>query len=235
MMANRCNGIIDRKFQERFKMIEDELIKPRSKLKHEVAGGKANYDFSKELFSTRRKDFWQLHTAQKVLDKVITNLTHESDGLIFQSYDDPYVSGTCNELLKWKFASHNSVDFKLKMEGGQPVLYLRSSNRGHRGDVPLQGGRIVFADGEDPSDFHMKIVECRYLKDEDAWEYMRTRTDKDTANAYHVYEKVLKSIHDNITQEVLLNHVEQVVNTSPLYSSEKADMRKRQQSAGHHR
>ena len=54
--------------------------------------------------------------------------------------------------------------FLSQMEGGQPVLYLRSSNRGHRGDVPLQGGRIVFADGEDPSDFHMKIVECRYLK-----------------------------------------------------------------------
>ena len=26
MMANRCNGIIDRKFQERFKMIEDEVL-----------------------------------------------------------------------------------------------------------------------------------------------------------------------------------------------------------------
>jgi len=32
---------------------------------------------------------------------------------------------------------------------------------------------------------------------------MRVRSDKQTPNAYHVYEKVMQSIHDNITEEDL--------------------------------
>lgn len=126
---------------------------------------------------------------------------------------------------------------------GKPVLLLKGSNRGQRGNVPLQGGRIVFPDGDDPAEYDGKIVECRYLKarlplclrrlclafpgvhircrfvflvlafvliwnwnevgratcvcmfcvrfyqDEDAWEFMRIRVDKDSGNAYHVYEK----------------------------------------------
>lgn len=28
----------------------------------------------------------------------------------------PYIPGSCSEVLKWKPLSHNSVDFKLKIE-----------------------------------------------------------------------------------------------------------------------
>jgi len=41
----------------------------------------------------------------------IPRLSHEADGLIFQPIDDHYVPGTCDELLKWKFAELNTVDF----------------------------------------------------------------------------------------------------------------------------
>ena len=42
----------------------------------------------------------------------IPQLSHESDGLIFQPWESPYVVGTADDLLKWKFAHLNSVDFK---------------------------------------------------------------------------------------------------------------------------
>lgn len=65
----------------------------------------------------------------QVLDQMIPSMSHESDGLIFQSWQDPYKPGTCDELLKWKFASHNSVDFLLK------VLFLPFERVCHMGGV----------------------------------------------------------------------------------------------------
>ena len=40
------------------------------------------------------------------------------DDALVQGADDPYVNGTCQELLKWKFAHMNSVDFLLLIESG---------------------------------------------------------------------------------------------------------------------
>jgi mRNA capping enzyme, catalytic domain len=52
----------------------------------------------------------------QVLRKMIPALPHEADGLILQAADDAYESGTCETLLKWKFADLNSVDFKLDID-----------------------------------------------------------------------------------------------------------------------
>lgn len=46
-------------------------------------------------------------------------------------------------------------------------------------------------------------MECAWDGEAGEWRFMRTRTDKDTPNAYHVYEKVMHSIQDNITQDDL--------------------------------
>ena len=70
----------------------------------------------------RRKDFWPLHKARYILDKFIPSLSHESDGLILQPWDgddSDYQGGTCDVLLKWKFAHLNSVDFLLEMDPSQ--------------------------------------------------------------------------------------------------------------------
>ena len=44
-------------------------------------------------------------------------MSHEVDGLIFQpaGKEDVYVAGRCTEMLKWKPATLNSVDFKLQV------------------------------------------------------------------------------------------------------------------------
>lgn len=36
-----------------------------------------------------------------------------------------------------------------------------------------------------------KIIECSWNPEENQWEFMRIRKDKETPNARHVYEKVI--------------------------------------------
>ena len=43
-----------------------QLIHPRNIDKQHVLQHKVNYNYGLELFSSRRKDFWQLHTSEKV-------------------------------------------------------------------------------------------------------------------------------------------------------------------------
>lgn len=61
----------------------------------------------------------------------------------------------------------------------------------------------MFGEGEDARQFEGLIVECAWEEQEGVWRFMRVRSDKQTPNAYHVYEKVMQSIHDNITEEDL--------------------------------
>jgi len=235
LMMSRGRSFVSRSFERRFQAIHDEVIKPRGLDKQNCAAGKGSYDYGAELFSTRRKDFWQLQTSKKVLDQMIPSMSHESDGLIFQSWQDPYKPGTCDELLKWKFASHNSVDFLLKLDGqGKPGLFLLETRGRRKEHVPLPGAKFVLPEGPElPGSIQEcdgKIVECRFLQEENAWEMMRFRTDKDTANAYFVYEKVLKSINDNITEDKLLTHINQVIGNAGPYGAERQHLAQRRKA-----
>lgn len=64
------------------------------------------------------------------------------------------------------------------------------------------------------------IIECSWNAEEQTWSYMRERRDKDTPNAYHVFEKVMKSIEDNIKQEDLLDAVTEALQNS-IYAKDK--------------
>ena len=78
--------------QERFAMLEREVMEPRREERAEAERARTTarastglrYDYASELFSARRKDFWPLFHARTVLEKLIPTLCHESDGLIFQ-------------------------------------------------------------------------------------------------------------------------------------------------------
>lgn len=126
------------------------------------------YEYDREPFGVRKKEFYPLDKADKVIHDLIPKLSHESDGLIFQGKadssiraedvatasgrvpglgggqdrwisgclpgpalrtalpkeapvlpqagaEDPYVPGTFDDLLKWKFSHLNSVDLLLKV------------------------------------------------------------------------------------------------------------------------
>ncbi|KAG6432434.1 hypothetical protein SASPL_104010 [Salvia splendens] len=164
------------------------------------------------IVEVRRKDFWLLSTVTKLLKGFIPNLSHEADGLIFQGWDDPYVTLTHNGLLKWKYPEMNSVDFLFEIVESRQLLYLHE-----HGKKKLMDNRVVFPDDPDVSIYNGKIIECKWNSEEKVWVCMRVRVDKGTPNDFRTYTKVMKSITDNITEDVLLNEIKEIIRL-PMYS-----------------
>jgi hypothetical protein len=54
---------------------------------------------------------------------------------------------------------------------------------------------VEFPDGDDYREYEGCIVECAWDGEEGVWRFMRTRSDKLTPNAFHVYEKVILFPH----------------------------------------
>ncbi|GMH34397.1 hypothetical protein BSKO_02231 [Bryopsis sp. KO-2023] len=205
-------------FKDRFSKIDGLLMLGKREAR-DIAEGRAKYKYkySEETFRIRRKDFWPLAHTKKIFH-MMEQLCHECDGLILQAYEDPYVVGTCHELLKWKFAHLNSVDFRMRLgEDGEPVLLLFRNRR----EVPLDNGKIEFPNN-DGHRFDGKIVECSYDAKASKWIFLRERFDKSTPNAFHVYQKVLNSIRDDISKDELLVHINRSFRESDVYRSDRA-------------
>lgn len=164
---------------------------------------------AREPFSVREKAFWDVTQAIKLLQPKFTqNLGHEPDGLIFQPSSDvsilfycflysqidkifmhifqiaqlqPYKAGQCPSVLKWKPASMNSVDFKLKVA---MVTGL--------GLVPEKVGWLYVGGYDHPfaqikvsktiRELDGKIIECKW--ENSKWVFMRERTDKSFPNSH---------------------------------------------------
>lgn len=215
-------------FSERWAKIESEIVMPRKM----DAAQNSSYLYSSELFRIRRKDFWLLSTVDKLLHGFIPQLSHESDGLIFQGWHDKYVARTHEGLLKWKYAHMNSVDFLLqKTVTGKWVLLLMESKKLKQ----LEGAKVVFPGMEEEvvGEMEGKVIECCWKKDKEEWEYMRLRPDKEHPNAWHTYIKVMASIDDNITEKVLLEEVD-ALRSLPMYQEEEKRQAAKQKQHHHH-
>ncbi|XP_028762231.1 mRNA-capping enzyme isoform X3 [Neltuma alba] len=215
LMAINRVSVTELPFYERWKLLEKEVIEPRN-MEREALCKSINpyYRYDLEPFSVRRKGFWLLSTVSKLLNKFIPQLSHPSDGLVFQGWDDPYVPRTHEGLLKWKYPEMNSVDFLFELgPAGRCLLFLHE-----RGKKKLmEGCRVFFKDVSDTSSYSGKIIECYWDPEENHWVCMRTRTDKSTPNEINTYRKVMRSIRDNITEEVVLNEINEIIRL-PLYA-----------------
>ncbi|XP_058738029.1 uncharacterized protein LOC131610167 isoform X3 [Vicia villosa] len=202
-------------FYERWKLLEKEVIEPRN-MEREALSKSLNpyYRYDLEPFGVRRKGFWLLSTVSKLLHKFIPQLSHSSDGLVFQGWDDPYVPRTHEGLLKWKYPEMNSVDFHFEVGAdGRPLLFL--FERGKK--KLMEGNTVIFKDSEDISSYSGRIIECYWDAAERHWVCMRIRTDKATPNEINTYRKVMRSIKDNITEEVVLKEINEIIRL-PLYA-----------------
>ncbi|XP_024037347.1 mRNA-capping enzyme isoform X3 [Citrus clementina] len=214
MMAINQASVIERPFYERWKMLEKEVIEPRNYERHNIYQSRnPYYRYDLEPFRVRRKDFWLLSTVNKLLKEFIPKLSHDADGLVFQGWDDPYVPRTHEGLLKWKYARMNSVDFLFEVtDDDRRLLYV--FERGKK--KLMEGSSVEFTDRE-PSFYSGKIIECTWDPDVQVWKCMRIRTDKSTPNDINTYRKVMRSIRDNITEEVLLNEIQEIIRL-PMYA-----------------
>lgn len=68
-------------------------------------------DVQKERVRLRAKQFWNARKVREVREQTLPALTHEHDGLIFQSWNDAYTARTDSNLLKYKYPNLNSVEF----------------------------------------------------------------------------------------------------------------------------
>lgn len=199
-------------WKDRWNFIDKFIEAPRRLEAGVIANGKwkLRYDYSKEIFRFRRKMFWPLSASKKIIDDFIPRqLTHEADGLILQPHDDPYAPLTCQELLKWKFAHMNSVDFKLRV-GPDEQLHLQLLHPTKHGAATvkdLPDAKITFPEGESFLAYDGKIIECTWDKESQSWVFMRDRRDKTLPNAEAVYHKVWASIEDNIREQDLLDAI----------------------------
>lgn len=115
--------------KERWNLIEDMVVKPRN-LEREVMNRDmakpvpqqkvmTHYLYQQEPFRMRRKEFWPISMADYLMKKFIpASVCHEADGLILQPWvgdRSHYIPNTCEEVLKWKYAHLNSVDFRLRL------------------------------------------------------------------------------------------------------------------------
>ncbi|KAM7136067.1 mRNA-capping enzyme isoform 7-T7 [Molossus nigricans] len=131
-------------------------------------------------------------------------VSHEMDGLIFQP-TGKYKPGRCDDILKWKPPSLNSVDFRLKI-----------TRMGGEGLLPQNVGLLYVGGYERPfaqikvtkelKQYDNKIIECKF--ENNSWVFMRQRTDKSFPNAYNTAMAVCNSISNPVTKEILFEFID---------------------------
>lgn len=187
-------------YPDRADCIKKCLIVPRQE-----AMKRGIIDQSRQPFSVRFKEFWDITHAEALLGpKFAKALAHEPDGLIFQPTKKPYVSGVCQEVLKWKPPSLNSIDFRLKIE----VEHGLGIVRGKIGSLYVGGLDRPIAQiklTRQLRDLNNKIIECKFQNNE--WIFMRERTDKSFPNSYDTAKNVYDSIAFPVTKDILLNFI----------------------------
>ncbi|CED82595.1 mrna guanylyltransferase [Phaffia rhodozyma] len=174
---------------------------------------------SNKPFEIVCKKMNRAYGVEDVFKVDIPKLQHGHDGLIFTACDSGYTVGTDPNILKWKPASENSIDFKLELRF--PALDANPSQPDFEA-MPifklyqwLGDDRYEFFDGmvvepdewermkESKIQYDDAVVEVTWLEDRQTWSIMRVRDDKIHGNHASIVQKVLVSIMDGVEAEEL--------------------------------
>lgn len=178
------------------------------------------YEKMNNFFKISVKKMYKPYGIFEVLSNKET--AHETDGLIFTPVNHPYKSGTEPLLFKYKPAKLNSVDFIIKKTGEEWLYKLFCL--GNQGD-------LVFFDyfyditeemeslsnnydgllGEFSYDSTKWVVDVSDLSIfQGGWVLLKTRTDKTTPNPFSVTWNIVRSIHENITDDFFEEHIKNI-------------------------
>ncbi|KAI8376276.1 mRNA capping enzyme, catalytic domain-containing protein [Radiomyces spectabilis] len=219
LMAINAVPVTQRSFNTRLGMAQQEVIQPfNASLRH----------VPRPPFTIELKKMERSYGLHLVFDQVAKS-KHESDGVIFTPVKHPYVSGTCEKLLKWKPPEHHTVDFRISARWSkehkpiyslevlshgvtykfydqfQPEPALASQWKSH-----LPDGRI--AEFRYDPNWEMTIIEQGYAPTtrKGGWRFVRFRDDKGAANDESMVKNTMRSIRNGVSKEQLLAHMDKV-------------------------
>jgi hypothetical protein len=128
-----------------------------------------------------------------ILD-LVNNNKLPVDGLIFQS------KGSYQEdIYKWKSLENLTIDFYLQLDTDNLYeAYVFKFGMLYKTNIKVIG-RTIFTE-----ELHRKVVECKYIPDQNSWVTVKIRDDKVNPNSYQVLDETLKLLKDPITLENLI-------------------------------
>ena len=215
--------MINRTLDKRLAYYRAKVIAPYTALYEEYPEEKQYLPFTLDFKSQERA-----YGIEKIFRTILPNLQHGNDGLIFTCRSTPYKFGTDPNIIKWKPANENSIDFLLLLdvpnydldsedeaEGTTQPYKDYSAMPNFTLAVPIEGREHaaygnMFVTPEEWENMkalnkplNEAIVEC-YQDDQHRWRFMRIREDKHEANHITTVESVIESIEDRIQQEDLI-------------------------------
>lgn len=218
-------NLMRKELSKRLGYFQDHIYKPYKSLFDQYPQEKTFQPF---LLGMKQMEF--SYAIEMMFHKVIKELKHGNDGLIFTCLHSEYKPGTDPHILKWKEADENTVDFQWKftfhtvepdeqdsMEGvtepyidyeGVPHVELLAYHGGDGPEAYRHFGEMWLSEEEweelkslnDPLD--ERIVEV-YMDSQHRWRFYRFRDDKKHGNHISVVNSVIDSIHDGVTKEDL--------------------------------
>jgi mRNA guanylyltransferase len=137
--------------------------------------------------------------------------SHKTDGIIFQP-NTPYVMGTDNKLLKWKWGQLCSVDFKVTLDKNADAENCLQFDAGSVDQTLLDFTKHIHMDVFDRTRLlgdmlglnKMNVIaELAFQQDTGNWVYMQLRPDKDTPNFIHTVIATIMEMAEGVSKEEL--------------------------------
>jgi hypothetical protein len=160
------------------------------------------YNYLKDFISNINIDNilykeWYFPDKNCDLHEIINNNKLPIDGLMFQSvtnYDD--------DIYKWKPSENLTLDFYLQLTtDGKYDVYIFKSRILHKMEIKISDNIILL------EDLHKKIVECRYVFENNSWEPIKVRYDKINPNSYEVVQNTMEILKNPLTLDDVINNL----------------------------